>query len=89
MWSAFGEGEEGSLDQLCLGQQVVFEPERTPLVNSTVNANNFILVERTIRQGCEAELAFFQETLFFIHFCLKRFVSARHPQLISQTTGRT
>ncbi len=81
-----------------LGQQGVFKPQRTAAVTqftSTVNANNFGLVERIIWQGFEAELAT-HKTLFFVHFCSRRFVSAGHSQhyycsqrlLISQTTGR-
>ncbi len=64
-----------------LGQQVVFETRHTPVVTqftSTVNANNFGLVKRTIWQDFEAQLAV-QKTLFFIHFC-SRFVSAYHTQ---------
>ena len=63
-----------------LGQQVVFETQRTPVVTqftSTVHANNFSLVERTIWNGFETELAI-QNILFFIHFCSRIFVSASH-----------
>ena len=74
-WSAI------AIHQLCarvLGQQVVFENRCTLVVTqfaSTVNANNFVLVERTIWQGFEAERAI-QKTVFFLHFCSERFVSA-------------
>ena len=57
--------------------QVVFETCCTPVVPQfkTVNVNNFVLAERTIWQGIEAELAI-KKNIFFIHFCSGRFVSA-------------
>lgn len=53
-------------------QQVVFETGRTPVATHftlIVNANNLVLIERTIWQVSEAELA-----IFFINLYSRRFV---------------
>ena len=63
-----------------LGQRVVFEPRRTPVVTqftSTETASNFVLV--AIWQRFEAELAISKNVLLN-YFCSRRFDSARHAQ---------
>ena len=53
VWSGFGRGKRGLFISFVLGQQVVFETLRTPVVTeltSTVNANYFVFLERTIWQ---------------------------------------
>ena len=74
--SAFAEGEEGCLHQLCVW---------------LAGGINSVHIKRSSWQDCKAELAI-QKTIFFMHFCSGRFVSACHPLLlhrflISQTTG--
>ena len=89
--------EEGS--NLCsqdCSAQVVFETRQTPVVpqfTSTVNVNNFALVERTIWQGFEAELAIQINSFLYpfllkqVCFCLKSTTLLLYGFLISQTTG--
>ena len=68
-WSAFGEGEEGCLHQLCVWLA-------GGINGSSINS---VHIEKITWQGCKAELAI-QKSIFFIHFCSRRFVSACHPQ---------
>ena len=90
-------GGGGALCISCvLGQQVVFETQCTPVVTQftlTVNADKFVLVERTMWQGFEAELAI-QKTFFPYSFlltevclCLPSTMLPLYRFPISQTTG--
>lgn len=78
------EGEEVSLRQLGLWPARrgiwylgiwVFQTQHTTMETQfftlTVNVKRFVLVEKKI----------IWQSLSFIHFCLRRFVSALHPQL--------
>ena len=86
----------GALSISCvLGQQVVFDTQLTPVVTQftlIINANNFVLVERTIWQGFEAELAFKRPVPLSISaqgglFLLPTTVLLLHHLQISQTTA--